>query len=434
VKKDYAEAVEWYRKSAEQGDAFAQYNLAEAYADGKGVIRDQKAAIQWYATAAEQGNIFAQYRLGVKYHWGEGVPKNLIAAAGWYRRAAIGGYEPAQFILARMYDNGEGLPLNPVEAAKWYRKAAEQGSVSAQNNLGTMYASGSGVPKDEIEALAWFNISAAAGDKTTIKNRSECERNLGRELTLIAQQRSKEILKEIALRKQMAANAAKAASPPLKSRTTVVGSGAIISPSGYVLTAAHVLGHSAVVSVVMVNDHKTARLVRLDDANDIALLKIDGGPYSALPLVPSGAVRLGQAVATIGFPNVEIQGFSPKVTRGEISSLNGVGDDPRSWQVSVPVQPGNSGGPLLDENGNLIGVVLAKLGLEAAKATQDLPQNVGYALKSAYIVPLLESLVNDLPPAHQGVKKPSFEEMVAIAREATVLIVNDGESVPPSPK
>ena len=88
---------------------------------------------------------------------------------------------------------------------------------------------------------------------------------------------------------------------------------------------------------------KTASVVRIDEANDLAVLKLNGGTYPALPVAPSRKIRLGQAVATIGFPNVEIQGFSPKVTRGEISSLNGIGDDPRAWQVSVPVQPGNSG-------------------------------------------------------------------------------------------
>jgi len=59
------------------------------------------------------------------------------------------------------------------------------------------------------------------------------------------------------------------------------------------------------------------------------------------------------------------------------------------WQISVPVQPGNSGGPLLDEDGNLIGVVVSKLGLGAARVTGDIPQNVNFAVKSAYALPLL---------------------------------------------
>jgi hypothetical protein len=69
---------------------------------------------------------------------------------------------------------------------------------------------------------------------------------------------------------------------------------------------------------------------RKGEANDLAVLKITGGTFAPLPIAPSRKMRLGQVVATIGFPNIEIQGFSPKVTRGEISSLNGIGDDPRA--------------------------------------------------------------------------------------------------------
>ena len=90
----------------------------------------------------------------------------------------------------------------------------------------------------------------------------------------------------------------------------------------------------------------------MDEANDLAVLQLAEGVFPALPIAPSRKIRLGQAVATIGFPNINIQGFSPKVTKGEISSLSGIGDDLSSWQVSVPVQPGNSGGALLDEAGN----------------------------------------------------------------------------------
>jgi S1-C subfamily serine protease len=133
---------------------------------------------------------------------------------------------------------------------------------------------------------------------------------------------------------------------------------------------------------------------------------------------------LGQTVATIGFPNIEIQGFSPKVTRGEISSLNGIGDDPRSWQISVPVQPGNSGGPLLDENGNLVGMVESKLSVEAAKATNDIPQNVSYAVKSTYALALLDAYLDSSAPLpNESSQAPRFEDMVARAQQSVVLIL-----------
>jgi hypothetical protein len=88
------------------------------------------------------------------------------------------------------------------------------------------------------------------------------------------------------------------------------------------------------------------------------------------------------------------------------------------------VQPGNSGGPLLDENGNLIGVVIAKLGLKAVKATGDIPQNVNYAVKSAYALALLEPYLDASAPAPKSAdQKLRFEDMIAKAQQSVVLIL-----------
>jgi len=70
--------------------------------------------------------------------------------------------------------------------------------------------------------------------------------------------------------------------------------------------------------VVTAQGAKAATVVRVDESNDLAVLKIGGGVYAALPVSPSRRIRLGQSVATIGFPNINLQGFSPKLTRGEI--------------------------------------------------------------------------------------------------------------------
>jgi S1-C subfamily serine protease len=326
-----------------------------------------------------------------------------------------------------MYNTGEGVVKDSAEAVKWYRKAADQGNAAAQDNLGVMYASGEGVPKDLVEGLAWFNIAAASGSANSVKNRDLGERRLGPQATLTAQQRSKEILKEIeAAKKATSAPMPKTPTAPSASVAEAPkfsGSGAIVSADGHVLTAAHVVAGAKSIKVLTARGTTTANVLRVDEANDLAVLKLAGGSYVALPVAASRAVRLGQTVATIGFPNFEIQGFSPKVTRGEISSLNGFGDDPRAWQISVPVQTGNSGGPLLDESGNLVGVVVAKLGMAAARATGDLPQNVSYAVKSAYALALLEPFVDsDGAVVRPSSAKLRFEDMVAKAQQSAVLI------------
>ncbi len=96
----------------------------------------------------------------------------------------------------------------------------------------------------------------------------------------------------------------------------------------------------------------------------------------ALQVVPIRAVHTGSTVATLGFPNIGLQGFSPKQSKGEIAGMSGIQDDARHFQISTPIQPGNSGGALLDERGNVVGVVVAKLSQRAAlAATGTLDEN-----------------------------------------------------------
>lgn len=169
------------------------------------------------------------------------------------------------------------------------------------------------------------------------------------------------------------------------------GSGFFVSEDGYFVTAAHVVGQSGVVSIASPSGDLRAALVAKDDRNDIALLKVDGR-FSFLRIRDSSAVRLGEVVATVGFPNPSIQGLQPKFSKGEIAGLSGLGDDPTSFQVSVPIQPGNSGGPLFDGAGRVVGIVVAKLRAETVlEDTGSLPENVNYAVKSSLLLDLLRT-------------------------------------------
>ena len=125
------------------------------------------------------------------------------------------------------------------------------------------------------------------------------------------------------------------------------------------------------------------------------------------------------------FPISGCKGSRPKFARGEIASLSGAGDDARYFQISVPVQPGNSGGALVDERGNVVGVVSAKLNAAAAlSASGALPENVNYAVKSGYLLSFLESLpeVSAKLKEANG-KEIKFEEVVERAKQAAVLVL-----------
>ena len=112
---------------------------------------------------ADQGIAYAQYNLGVMYDFGDGVPENDALAVKWYRKAADQGLAKAQFIIGRVYDFGKGIPENDAEAVKWYRKAAAQGHAEAQNYLGFNYRTGEGVPENNIRAYVWWSMAKTQG-------------------------------------------------------------------------------------------------------------------------------------------------------------------------------------------------------------------------------------------------------------------------------
>jgi S1-C subfamily serine protease len=151
---------------------------------------------------------------------------------------------------------------------------------------------------------------------------------------------------------------------------------------GYLLTNFHVVEDATDISVTVGREAYSATLIRQDLRNDLALLKVSGA-FNPLPMVTSSAVKLGQEVFTIGFPNPDLQGVEPKLTDGRISALTGLLDDASRFQISVPVQPGNSGGPLMNSRGEVVGVIVARLADWAAlQKTGALPQNVNYASRA----------------------------------------------------
>ena len=162
-KEQYAKAVKWCRKAAEQGFAHAQFNLGVCYDNGQGVQQDYAEAVKWYRKAAEQGVADAQNNLGVCYDNGQGVQQDYAEAVKWYRKAAEQGDADAQNNLGECYYNGRGVQQDYAEAVKWYREAAEREYVSAQYNLGECYEYGLGVQKNKDVALMWYRKAEARG-------------------------------------------------------------------------------------------------------------------------------------------------------------------------------------------------------------------------------------------------------------------------------
>ncbi len=164
VAQDYAEAVKWYRRAAEQMHAFAEYDLGCCYYNGWGISQDYYQAVKWLRKAGEQGHLQAQCILGRCYKYGIGVPQDYVESVKWYRMAAYMGYAEALCELGTCYAEGKGVPQDYVEAEKWWRKAAERGYAGAQQNLGWCYFNGKGVPQDYEAAVRWFRKAAEQGN------------------------------------------------------------------------------------------------------------------------------------------------------------------------------------------------------------------------------------------------------------------------------
>jgi TPR repeat protein len=420
VARDKGEAVKWYRKAAEQNYAKAQNNLGNCYYDGKGVAKDYAEALRWYRKAAEQNFAEPENNLGVCYHNGEGVAKDYAEAVKWYRKAAEQNSTSAQFNLGNCYRRGEGVAKDYAEAVKWYRKAAEQNDTSAQFNLGFCYAEGQGVSKDYVEAYKWLLLAAAQGDENAGTNATTLAARMTREQIAEGQA----LARNFKPREVPVSGGDSSAASIAQTRPEFSGTGFFITEDGYLITNQHVAGNGAQVRLVTEAGLISARVVKVDAANDLALLKGEG-QFTPLPVTSSRTVRSGSSVATVGFPNVGLQGFSPKLAKGEIASLSGPQDDPRYFQISVPVQPGNSGGALVDERGNVVGVVSGKLDLAAAVATSGtLPENVNYAVKSSFLLGFLESVPDvsaKLKEANTRGRK--FEDVVKSAEQAAVLVL-----------
>ena len=168
------------------------------------------------------------------------------------------------------------------------------------------------------------------------------------------------------------------------------GSGIVIDKNGIIATNYHVIANRSSYEIVVkdgysVKTYKTKLLVA-DKINDLALLQIDDKEFKQFTEMPfvikSDICEAGTSIFSMGYPLSQYMGEEVKITDGIISSITGFQGDVVTYQISAPIQPGSSGGPLFDKNGNLVGITNA--GISAA-------QNVGYAIKSTYLRLLIQS-------------------------------------------
>jgi S1-C subfamily serine protease len=180
-----------------------------------------------------------------------------------------------------------------------------------------------------------------------------------------------------------------------------IGTGFVVKPDGVLLTAWHLLQDAQSITVTCPDQAPQSAIPgKTSRIDDLAVIQIplSGLPY--LPLADAGSLRVGDPVFTIGFPVADLLGPDPKFTDGSVSALSGHGGEATLIQMTVPIQPGNSGGPVLTYEGEVVAVVTSSAAVRAFLAvTGTVPQNLNWAVKAEYALPLFEPPPAQ-PPAH----------------------------------
>ena len=182
--------------------------------------------------------------------------------------------------------------------------------------------------------------------------------------------------------------------------------------SGYIVTNYHVIDGASTIEIFGVKGDfetpYTAKVVASDKNNDLALLKIGDNSFTGFGNIPykvkTSQSEVGETISVLGYPLTSSMGEEIKLTTGVISSKTGFQGDITLYQISAPIQPGNSGGPLFDSDGNIIGVVNSK---------HTGAENVGYAIKASYLRNLVESCTSaPVMPANNSLSELSLPEKV----------------------
>lgn len=205
------------------------------------------------------------------------------------------------------------------------------------------------------------------------------------------------------------------------------GTGFFVSGDGYIATNAHVIAGHNRITVEMLKNERVVRFEAVeivsDPINDVAIIKVDDEkfvPFNSLPYTIETNVNIGADVYTIGFPLNDVMGTNYKVTNGIISAKTGIDDDIRKYQITVPIQPGNSGGPLINKNGNIVGITTSSLN---GNAVGTKVENVNYAVKSLYLLNAINMVPQiDELPTKSTIANKSMEEQIVVLKDYICLI------------
>ena len=211
-----------------------------------------------------------------------------------------------------------------------------------------------------------------------------------------------------------------AAPAPSGPQVAGFGTGFFVSGQGHALTNNHVVAGCDRIASVLEGQMVPSIVVQVDRQNDLALVRTQvtrAMPFAKFRAPPG--IRVGEDVVAAGFPFPQVLQNGINITRGNVSAMGGIGGNTANMQMTAPVQPGNSGGPLLDSSGNIVGVVVARLSSQAVKSET---QNINYAVQGPVARLFLES--NGVSPTEvKSIRDVKIGDLSEAAREFTFQIV-----------
>lgn len=403
IEPDKSESDKYWTMLEGQNDSDAENQIGflyreknrEKYVDGKNKYKGvnlnfdetNSVALMWFQKSAAQGNKYALYNVGSYFFDGEGVAKDPSKAIEYLKKAAEAGNYGAMFKLFSAYFKGIGTVKDYGEAYRWVIQVANQDVRRNQSRVhqarhivGLLHEVGLGVDQDLVLAYAWHNIALSGGYTDAKDELAYIEKKLTQEQLREAQTLSREwkpgktIVRVKSLSPEPIGPSTKNGEPKL----SAVGTAFYISSTGELLTNNHVVAGCKELKIPL--DNASAKLFVADKANDLAVLKQETTGKNFLKLSKDGA-KQGEEIFVFGYP---LDGYLPtsgNITTGIVSALAGPSNNTSLFQITAPIQPGNSGGPVLDKKGNVVGVVVGKAdAIKVARVTGDIPQNVNFAI------------------------------------------------------